>query len=308
MTTTFSVCIPTFNRAELLRHLIQSMETDIAQFGERIQIVVSDNASTDGTAAMCRELQERGINLKYIRQPKNIGPDRNFLAAVNGADGEYSLLMGDDDAIRPGLFAFLEAAVQQARPDVFISDRILCDKDLKPTGVQKVGRSHLAMKLFDFADRGQQLDYLGRVDSFIGIFSFLSTIGFRTAAWRRTEDYPDSIGTAYSHVYKLMDILVKQRGKLLYLPETTILARLGNDSFLQALDNSTFRRWQLDFVGYGTIAKLFYPADAELRRAFLSPVFQILHPGTRAAYLQMAAAENRSAEALSTLELLDLAA
>ncbi len=306
MSITFSVCIPTYNRANLLLQLIQSMRADLTQFGERIQIVVSDNASTDSTPEMCRELQSSGVNLKYIRQPKNIGPDRNFLSAVNGADGYYSMLMGDDDAIRPGLFTYLESALLKSQPDVFISDRILCDSDLKPTGIQKVGTSHLEMKMFNFANRSEQLDYFERVDSFIGIFSFLSTIGFRTHTWHKADEYPDSIGTAYSHVYKLLDILVKQNGKLLYIPEATVFARLGNDSFLQSLDNSTFRRWQLDFIGYGTIAKIFYPTDAKLRQAFLSPVFKILHAGSVNSYLQMATVENRVNEAMNTLKLLDI--
>lgn len=306
-TPRFSVCIPTFNRATYLPPLIDSMRAEMAQFGDRIQIVVSDNASSDATAAVCRGLQEGGVNLKYIRNPRNIGPDLNYLNAVQGADGEYCLLMGDDDEVRPGLFAMLDAAIAKVAPDVVISDRVLCDNQLQPTGVQKVGRSHTELRLFSFRDRAQQLSYLSRVDSFIGLFSFLSTIAFKRAAWLAAADYPQSIGTAYSHVYKLMDILARQGGSLLYVPQATVMARLGNDSFLQSLEGSTFRRWQLDFIGYGKMAKEFYPDDVELQRAFLSPVYTILNPRTRPAYLQMAAQEGRTAEALETLALIGLA-
>jgi abequosyltransferase len=302
----FSVCIPTFNRLAKLSELICSLKPECESFGNRLQIVISDNGSTDETASACLGWQQQGLNLKYVRNPFNIGPDRNFLNSVQVADGEYSLLMGDDDAVRPGLFALVDSLITQNEPDVFISDRVLCDDVLQPRGVQKCGRQLTEMQKFDFGVRWQQISYLSRVDSLIGVFSFLSTVGFRTAAWRAALDYPGSIGTAYSHVYKVMDILVRQRGCLLYIPLPTVLARLGNDSFLQALEGSIFRRWQLDFNGYGALAREMYGDDDELRRAFLSPVWAILNPETVPAYLQMAVADNRLPEARDTLALLGL--
>ncbi|WP_077036280.1 glycosyltransferase family 2 protein [Pelomonas sp. KK5] len=303
---TFSVCIASYNRAHYLAVLIESLATDMATLGERLQVVVSDNCSSDDTAARCRAWQDQGMNLKYMRNPRNIGPDRNYLAAVAGADGEYAMLIGDDDAVRPGLLAYLAVAMERHRPDVFTTDRVLCDRELNPIGMQKIGKAHTEPRLIDFAHHDEPLDYFSHVDSFIGTFSFLSTIGFRTAAWRATQLHPDAIGSRYLHVYQVMDMLVRQQGKLLYLPEPTILARMDNDRTLTEDLGSEFRRWHLDFDAFGKIAHAYYPHDAAMRRAFLNPVYQILNPGTRGTYLQMAQAAGQLDDAVAALNLLGL--
>jgi abequosyltransferase len=98
MTIELSICIPTYNRAFYLKQLIHSI---VMQRCDGIEIVVSDNASTDETKAVIEEFQHSHTNIRYVRSEINVGADRNLLNAVRIAHGKYCWLMGSDDIIEP---------------------------------------------------------------------------------------------------------------------------------------------------------------------------------------------------------------
>ncbi|HEY2748316.1 MAG TPA: glycosyltransferase family 2 protein, partial [Polyangia bacterium] len=89
-----SVGIPTYNR---LAKLQQSLPRVLAQTYSPLEIVVSDNASVDGTEAWCRELAARDARVRYLRQPRNIGPTANYVAVLEAARGELYSALADDD-------------------------------------------------------------------------------------------------------------------------------------------------------------------------------------------------------------------
>ena len=89
-----SIGLPTYNRAEMLRKAIASA---LAQSHRNIELVISDNASTDETEAICREFAAADGRVRYIRQEKNLGPTPNFVAVLEAADSEYFMWLCDDD-------------------------------------------------------------------------------------------------------------------------------------------------------------------------------------------------------------------
>ena len=93
-----SICIPTFNRSYYLNQLIRSI---LLQNNDNIEIVISDNASTDETMSLIRGFQANHNNISYFRCDSNVGADRNLLRAVSVARGEYCWLMGSDDVVEP---------------------------------------------------------------------------------------------------------------------------------------------------------------------------------------------------------------
>ena len=64
-------------------------------------MVVVDNASTDRTERVVREIAERDNRVRYFRNAENVGPVRNWIAGINQARAEYVKLMFSDDLIRP---------------------------------------------------------------------------------------------------------------------------------------------------------------------------------------------------------------
>jgi glycosyltransferase involved in cell wall biosynthesis len=97
-----SVCIPTFNRAALLKRALEHL---FACSYANIEIIVSDNGSTDGTRDLCEDLCAVHGNLRYFRHPVNRGPTPNFSFAREQARGKYFLWHGDDDYLGPNFIA-----------------------------------------------------------------------------------------------------------------------------------------------------------------------------------------------------------
>ena len=90
--------LPTFNRAGTLRRSIASA---LAQSHRNIELVISDNASTDETEAICREFAAADARVRYIRQQKNLGPTPNFVAVLEASGSEYFMWLCDDDWLDP---------------------------------------------------------------------------------------------------------------------------------------------------------------------------------------------------------------
>jgi len=89
-----SICIPVYNGGDLLHRALQS---SLRQTYRHIEVVVSDNASTDDTAAVVAAYVARDARVRYFRNDTNIGSPRNFLRSFELARGVYAQLLGHDD-------------------------------------------------------------------------------------------------------------------------------------------------------------------------------------------------------------------
>jgi abequosyltransferase len=96
-----TIAVPTYNRCELLKKSLNGLLTQLPNDGS-VELLVSDNASTDDTPALVASLQEKGAQLRYIRNETNIGPDGNFLQCYEQALGRYFWIFSDDDFLCPG--------------------------------------------------------------------------------------------------------------------------------------------------------------------------------------------------------------
>lgn len=96
-----TIAIPTYNRRACLAELLEVLGPQLAE-ESRVELVISDNASPDDTAALVSSLSEKGLRVHYSRNDTNIGADANFIRCYELAQGEYVWIFGDDDIIVPG--------------------------------------------------------------------------------------------------------------------------------------------------------------------------------------------------------------
>jgi glycosyltransferase involved in cell wall biosynthesis len=64
-----------------------------------MEIIISDNCSTDDTQQIAQDAIDQGFNCRYIRNETNLGMDGNFINCFRKATGRYVWLLGDDDLI-----------------------------------------------------------------------------------------------------------------------------------------------------------------------------------------------------------------
>lgn len=95
-----SVCIPTFNRLNLLPVAIDSV---LQQTEPDWELIVTDDGSTDGTAELMAQYKDERI--RYIRHPQNIGKSNNMRSGFEAARGEYFIKFDDDDRLTPEFLA-----------------------------------------------------------------------------------------------------------------------------------------------------------------------------------------------------------
>lgn len=108
--TLVSICLPVRNGGDMLEEVVWSV---LAQDHERIELVISDNASTDSTEEIARALVKSDPRIVYHRHPENVGLLNNFIGAMQLSTGTFFRWIGDDDWLAPscvsrGLAAFAE--------------------------------------------------------------------------------------------------------------------------------------------------------------------------------------------------------
>ena len=89
-----SIGLPVYNGEN---HLAESLEALLGQSYNDFELVISDNASTDGTAGICRRYEKQDLRIRYVRQPRNIGLVRNHNFVVGQAQGELFKWASHDD-------------------------------------------------------------------------------------------------------------------------------------------------------------------------------------------------------------------
>ena len=89
-----TIGLPVYNGE---KYLAESLDALLGQSYEDFELIISDNASTDGTRDICHRYGKQDARIRYVRQPRNIGcaPNHNFV--VGQARGEFFKWASDDD-------------------------------------------------------------------------------------------------------------------------------------------------------------------------------------------------------------------
>ncbi|HRH49718.1 MAG TPA: glycosyltransferase family 2 protein [Panacibacter sp.] len=92
-----SICIPQYNR---INYLLRSLKIIEAQQYPDIEIVISDDCSTDDTEVKIKELAlGYRYPIIYDKNPVNFGYDRNYRKCIEMASGKYVIVIGNDDSL-----------------------------------------------------------------------------------------------------------------------------------------------------------------------------------------------------------------
>jgi len=107
-----SICIPSYNRADLIEETINSA---LSQTYRNIEVIVNDNCSTDNSWQLLTERAKQDPRLKIFQNETNVGAVRNWQKVMSHATGEYSLILWSDDLIKN---TFVEKTLAAFEKDV----------------------------------------------------------------------------------------------------------------------------------------------------------------------------------------------
>jgi len=138
-----SLCVPTYNRAASLR---ATLPTVLNQDYPNLEILISDNGSSDDTEAVCRDAAARDPRIRYFRQPCNIGLYQNHNFLIDRSRGDFLCFFHDHDTRTPTIVGDYVAFMDD-HPDVGVvcSDWNVVDESGALLGV----RDHAVAALTD---------------------------------------------------------------------------------------------------------------------------------------------------------------
>lgn len=90
------------------RHIAQAIDSIISQSFGDLELIISDDASTDGTEEICRSFANHDSRITYTRLPQSIGAVRNYERAYRLSGGQYFKWAAFDDILEP---TFIEKSV-----------------------------------------------------------------------------------------------------------------------------------------------------------------------------------------------------
>lgn len=97
-----SIGMPVYNGERFIREALDSL---LGQTFTDFELIVSDNASTDGTEVICREYAARDMRIRYVRHAANLGSIANFKFVLDEATGEYFMWAAADDKWMPAFIS-----------------------------------------------------------------------------------------------------------------------------------------------------------------------------------------------------------
>lgn len=103
---TVSIGLPVHNGEN---YLAETLESVLNQTYRDFELIICDNASTDGTEAICRRYRRRDRRIRYHRQPHNLGACANYDMTFHLSRGRYFKWAAHDDLLAP---TFLERCVE----------------------------------------------------------------------------------------------------------------------------------------------------------------------------------------------------
>lgn len=254
-----SICIPTFNRASCLKKTLQIYLDQVNLYGYHnvVEFNISDNASLDDTQNVVRDIANRnkGIKIVYKRNNTNLGPDKNFIQAMNMATGEYSILWSDDDYLREGALEFIINTLKEnPKASIFLSNRNRWIDGKIDDGIEYFINKSVNTRYYDFSNEDEIFSYFSCVTGVGGLFTYIPSVIYKTEVVK-LYDYDNSLdGTYYSFMFYWWQYLMEGR-LLMYLNtsyiDCTISRNVKNENFGEGI-----YRVLVDYEGLVRVAKM----------------------------------------------------
>jgi glycosyltransferase involved in cell wall biosynthesis len=221
-----SVGVPVFNGAADIATALQSV---LDQSYTNIEVMISDNASTDSTREVCERVRALDPRIHYVQQPVNLGPSKNFKAVLDLARGDYFMWLGHDDWLSEG---YIEECVETLNENPDVS--LVCGETVYSEGGEE---SHRGVVV--------QLPQESPQDRVIGYYSVVADNGTFYGLMRR-----EQLARVRLHNVMGGDWLVIASmafmGKVVTLPTVRVHRGLGGAtvSYTKIAESLGLSKWQ----------------------------------------------------------------
>lgn len=228
-----TIAIPTYNRAGFLKQSLERISKQIVGHEKDIELIVSDNCSTDDTKSVVSGFVENGVPIIYNRNAVNKGMDGNFVYCFQNATSKYVWVLGDDDYLIEGTIS-----------------RLL---DIMDSG--EYGLIHLKNSLEHSIDNNFVSKTFDNHSEFVGDISFMIT--FISANIVRTKyvekiNFDKYLGTYFTLIPVYLTAAVEENENLMVYARTM-------DTAADAVTNGGYHIFEVFVTNYLKILKEYIP-------------------------------------------------
>ena len=222
-----SICIPTYNRCQKIDRLLSSLASNRPE-AYNVEIIVSDNASTDNTAEVIDKYKDK-LPLTYYRNDENKGANANyFLLTDKYANGTFCWLLGDDDYLAPDAIKSIITALEE-HPEVdyctFNTQIVFLDQIAAITEKQRAPHDYV---ITSFAEAINAVCSPGNQ-----LGTFISASVFRTEPFRSFDktifrNAFDDFRSTFPHSYIVATVF--SRSEAILFPDSFVFTPLETES------------------------------------------------------------------------------
>ena len=245
-----TIAVPTLNR---LRYLKEAVASGLAQTYPNVEVLISDDGSSDGTADWCRSLASADRKVRYQRNKTRRGLAGNWNALADSARGRYMMLMGDDDRLLPDCVEkLMEAGHDEAH--VVFSNHYLIDGEGRRLDEESIQQTRVYRR--DILSPGR-VPSAGTVvwQNSVPIPSLLRTEEVRRLRFKEDLNCPE---------IELFARLAHEGGSFVFVPDylteyrTHLLSATGQGLYMERLTEHLLRihvtpeveRYKREFMAY----------------------------------------------------------
>lgn len=192
-----TIAVPTYNSEKHIEKTLENITSNIKEFSNEIEVIISDNGSEDKTGEIIKRYAKKYQFIQYFRNKKNFGFDKNVDLAVYRANGIFIWLLADDDLItsKKEIKVILETI--KTHPDVAT---IFVNFKMNPP---------IKCLTNCLCDNGDIFFYMNSFRS-----GLLSSNIINKNIWMQT-NVQKYIGSGWIHVGYLVDAMVKNKGYII---------------------------------------------------------------------------------------------
>ena len=263
-----TIAIPTYNRIDCLKVLIDRLIDEfghIDDWSSNIELIIVNNASTDGTRKYLDALLER-LPCKVFHNAENLGMDGNFVRCFEVASSRWLWLCSDDDLPMVGAIPMIVDGLRAASADcglVYLHTRF-------HSGSLEHNRERAENQTLQIESAQQ---FAARVN---GLFTFITCIIADRAAFLAAVSQPDlkTLRGSFFVFFEWQLELLKRAKHFGYFPRALMLARAENSKgydfakvftkrftdacMVKLSDRPDLLKLIIDGIRYRHLAKLFY--------------------------------------------------
>jgi glycosyltransferase involved in cell wall biosynthesis len=208
-----SIGLPIYNEEE---HLAQALDSLLGQDYDNIEVIISDNASTDATPRICAEYAGRDARVRYHRNETNIGGINNFNRVFELAQGEFFMWAAGHDVRHPTQVSRCLEVLSQDSSIVLCYSQVAWIND----------EGEQLEKIHEYIDTRGLPDKMVRLNVVLWSLQECFPIYgvFRSSALKQTAVYTNVVSPDMSLLIELAMV-----GKFAYIPEPVFKLRRARD-------------------------------------------------------------------------------